>query len=130
MLKSKNQKMILYLLSSDKFVSLSGMAKRFGVSERALRYHVGEMDDFLKGYGASLEHRSGKGIRLRLPQGCDAAGLAHQLESLTVQDMILDSDEKKSYIISRLMMLRTPITTQQLADEIYVGRNTIAALLN
>lgn len=130
MLKSKNQKMILYLLDSDRFVPLSGMAKRFGVSERALRYHVHEMDDFLKAYGATLEHRAGKGIRLRLPENCDAAKLAHRIESLTVQDLILDSDEKKSYIISRLMMLRRPITTQKLADEIYVGRNTIAALLD
>ena len=130
MLKSKNQRMILYLLDSDRFVPLSGMAKRFGVSERALRYHVHEMDDFLKTCGAALEHRPGKGIRIHLPQGCDAASLAHRIQSLTVRDLILDGDEKKSYIISRLMMLRSPITIQRLADEIYVGRNTIAALLN
>lgn len=130
MLKSKNQKIILYLLSSDEPVPLSRLVERFGVSERTLRYNMDEIDDFLKRYGLRLERKTGKGLRIAIPQGYDIRTLAHTIESLTARELILDADEKRSYVISRLLMHGEPITIQQLADEIFVGRNTIVLLLD
>ena len=130
MLKSKNQKIILYLLSSNEPIALSKLAERFRVSERALRYNMEEIDDFLQQYGLHLERKTGKGLRIAIPAEYDIRALAHAIESLTARELILDTDEKRSYVISRLLMHGKPITIQQLANEIFVGRNTIVLLLD
>ena len=130
MLKSRNQKLILYLLSTDEPIALSRLVERFGVSERSLRYDLNEIDDFLKQYGLCLERKTGKGVRVVVPNGYDILTFAHSIESLPARELILDASEKRSYVISRLLMHDGRITIQDLADEIYVGRNTIVLLLD
>jgi transcriptional antiterminator/mannitol/fructose-specific phosphotransferase system IIA component (Ntr-type) len=117
-------------LSHKEPVAISKLADRFDIGERTLHYNIKEIDYFLRELGLSLERKAGKGVWINVPDGMDLNALANNIALLPVQDILLENNEKRSFIISRLLMMDEPISIKNLADEIYVGRNTIAKFLS
>lgn len=109
---------------ADRSLSIQKLADDYGVSEKTLRNDLSEILYFIRDCGMegqlTCDARS-----LTLHDSADARKMEEKIRSMSPYDYRLSLEERKFYIVITLLYCDGYCSMQQLADEMYVTRNTI-----
>lgn len=101
-------------------LDLQRLMEDYQITEKTLRGDIQEIIDFTGGTSVSANSHT-----LRLQKGTDLQMLRKRLEVMDLYDYKLSSAERKYYIVMELLQHGDYISMQNLADEMYVTRNTV-----
>lgn len=128
MINQKNVQMLDYLCGmalEKQSVRVDELAKKFGVSNRTIRYDLERIDDYLQEIGYHpLRHVKGMGVILDCSAE-DIAKVRQTLNQVHARDYALSKVERKLYLRLLLLDAEQPLKYEQLADELYVSRKTV-----
>ena len=130
MLKNRGIYILKRLLEGKTAFSLTDLADELSISSRAVRYELDEIDYFLKCNGFPClirKNKSGIGFAGNKAERCQVLKL---LEESGAYGRILSQEERMFTIFYRLLTTNEYITTQKLADELFVSRSTVMNDLN
>ncbi|WP_321388557.1 transcription antiterminator [uncultured Enterococcus sp.] len=123
-LSKREINILLMLLDLENSITTKELAETFGVSVRTIKYDLDNVRAWFQERNISLQARRNKGVWLELPDS----------ERLTLKNEILEVDRFETYpdqelrmnqLIFHLILSDKHLTSQELADELQVSRNTI-----
>ena len=128
-----NQRCIEILQSlrkSDEFVRISDLAESYSLTERAIRYSIDKIEAFLvkNGFGY-LEKEHNKGIKLRRREGLSEF-IDSFIGSHTPYKYYFSSEERFVYLVIRLLLADSPLSSEELRRRLYVSKNTVLKSLS
>lgn len=128
-LSKREIKILLLLLDLEESVTTKELAETFQVSVRTIKYDLENVRDWLKEQKVVLHTRRNKGIWLEIP---DSERLTLKNEIIEVErfETYPDQELRVNQLIFRLLLATDYLTSQELAEEIQVSRNTIVSDLD
>lgn len=128
-LSKREIKILLLLLDLEESVTTKELSETFQVSVRTIKYDLENVRDWFKEQNVLLQTRRNKGIWLELP---DSERLTLKNEIIEVErfETYPDQELRVNQLIFRLLLAPDCLTSQELADEIQVSRNTIVSDLD
>lgn len=123
-LSKREINILLMLLELENSITTKELAEAFNVSVRTIKYDLDNVRAWFQERNISLQTRRNKGVWLELPDS----------ERLTLKNEILEVDRFETYpdqelrmnqLIFHLILSNNHLTSQELADELQVSRNTI-----
>lgn len=123
-LSKREIKILLLLLDLEDSVTTKSLSETFQVSVRTIKYDLENIRAWFKDQNVVLQTRRNKGIWLDIP---DSERLTLKNEILEVErfETYPDQEFRVNQIILRLLLGNSPLTSQTIADELQVSRNTI-----
>ncbi|OJG67096.1 BglG family transcriptional antiterminator [Enterococcus moraviensis] len=120
---------MLLLLDLEESVTTKELAETFHVSVRTIKYDLENVRDWFKEQNVLLKTRRNKGIWLELP---DSERLTLKNEIIEVErfETYPDQELRVNQLIFRLLLAPKCLTSQALANELQVSRNTIISDLD
>ncbi|MHC1684026.1 MAG: transcription antiterminator [Clostridiaceae bacterium] len=117
---------LLMLANQKEYNTLEDFAETIGVSTRTIRTYIEQLNYTLTNQLAQLVYTKGKGYKLQV---CNQEHLQELINnSLYKESNVLflnDPEERMKYVMKRLINSDIPITIDDLAQEINVGRTTL-----
>lgn len=128
-LSKREIKILLLLLDLEESITTKELAETFKVSVRTIKYDLENVRDWFKEQHVSLQTRRNKGIWLEIP---DSERLTLKNEIIEVErfETYPDQELRVNQLIFRLLLASKCLTSQELADELQVSRNTIISDLD
>lgn len=128
-LSKREIKVLLLLLDLEDSVTTKDLSETFQVSVRTIKYDLENIREWFKDQNVELKTRRNKGIWLDIP---DSERMTLKNEILEVErfETYPDQELRVNQIIFRLLLVNTPLTSQTIADELQVSRNTIISDLD
>lgn len=128
-LSKREIKILLLLLDLEESITTKELAETFKVSVRTIKYDLENVRDWFKEQQVSLQTRRNKGIWLEIP---DSERLTLKNEIIEVErfETYPDQELRVNQLIFRLLLASKCLTSQELADELQVSRNTIISDLD
>lgn len=125
-LTSRQQKVLVLLLTHKKPVAVKEIALCHSVSQRTIRYDLEQIAAFLKQQGGTLVKRPGMGVAAELDSARREAllALADEVDSPT---RVLSKEERAALILRSLLLSVGPLTIDELANRLLVSRTTVTA---
>ena len=128
-----NQRCIEILQSlrvNGDYIKTTDLAKTYGLTERAIRYSIDKIEEFLvkNGFGY-LEREHNKGIRLRQREGLDQF-IDSFISSHTPYKYYFSSEERFDYLVIKLLLADSPLSSEQLRQRLYISKNTVLKSLS
>lgn len=122
-------KILLLLLDLEDSVTTKELAETFHVSVRTIKYDLENVREWLKEQNVLLKARRNKGIWLEIP---DSERLTLKNEIIEVErfETYPDQELRVNQLIFRLLLAPNCLTSQALADDLQVSRNTIISDLD
>ncbi|MGC6767390.1 BglG family transcription antiterminator [Enterococcus sp. LJL128] len=123
-LSKREINILLMLLDLEDSITTKELAEAFNVSVRTIKYDLDNVREWFQERSISLQSRRNKGIWLELPDS----------ERLTLKNEVLEVDRFETYpdqelrmnhLIFRMVLTKDYLTSQELADELQVSRNTV-----
>lgn len=117
---------LLMLANQKEYSTLEDFAETIGVSTRTIRTYIEQLNYTLTAQLAQLVYTKGKGYKLKVYKQEQLQELINN--SLYKESSVLflnDPEERMKYVMKRLINSDTPITIDDLAQEISVGRTTL-----
>lgn len=123
-LSKREIKILLLLLDLEDSVTTKELAETFEVSVRTIKYDLENVRDWFKDQNVLLKTRRNKGIWLEIP---DSERLTLKNEIIEVErfETYPDQELRANQLIFRLLLASKCLTSQELADDLQVSRNTI-----
>lgn len=123
-LSKREIKILLLLLDLEDSVTTKELAETFYVSVRTIKYDLENVREWFKEQNVLLKTRRNKGIWLELP---DSERLTLKNEIIEVErfETYPDQELRVNQLIFRLLLASKCLTSQELADDLQVSRNTI-----
>ncbi|MDD2980064.1 MAG: PTS sugar transporter subunit IIA [Hespellia sp.] len=124
-MKKRSAEILQNLLENpNKELEYQHLIKKYHISEKTLKVDIQEIADFTREAGCSalLDNDN---QRLKFTDHQSVRNLIDQFYSMDSYQYKLSPDERKVYIILALVYHNGYYSMQQLADELYVTRNTI-----
>lgn len=117
------------LMGSTKALTSQYLASKLEVSSRTVREDIKGLNDELVGNGATIHSKRGTGYDLVIT---DNARFRTFLNDLINGDETIDAipttpDSRLFYMLKRLLLTKTPIKLDDLADEMHVSKSTLQA---
>ena len=111
---------ILRIIEQSNLTTAQSIADKLGVSTKTVKNEIKELNKLLKGYGL-IDIKQGKYVLYIIDQkNFDKAS-----QALRIQDDFFNSQQNRmSYILYRLINSNTPYLTDELAEEMNIGRTT------
>lgn len=111
---------ILRIIEQSNLTTAQSIADKLGVSTKTVKNEIKKLNKLLKGYGL-IDIKQGKYVLYIIDQkNFDKAS-----QALRIQDDFFNSQQNRmSYILYRLMNSNTPYLTDELAEEMNIGRTT------
>ncbi len=127
-MRDQRQETLLKLLNTDGYVTAERLGAGLNVSEKTVRNLMKSLADDLLGHGGSIEAKSRLGYRLRI----DEPGLFQNfLESCSagsaVRQLPNTSEERIEYLLGCLLEADDYVKMDDLSDQLYVSKKTLAA---
>ncbi|EOH93989.1 BglG family transcriptional antiterminator [Enterococcus haemoperoxidus ATCC BAA-382] len=128
-LSKREIKILLLLLDLEDSVTTKELAETFHVSVRTIKYDLENVRDWFKEQNVLLKTRRNKGIWLEIP---DSERLTLKNEIIEVErfETYPDQELRVNQLIFRLLLASNYLTSQELADDLQVSRNTIISDLD
>lgn len=101
-------------------LDLQKLLSDYHITEKTLRGDIQEIIDFADASSVFADSHV-----LRLQKGADLQALNKRLEAMDLYDYKMSLAERKYYISAELLRHSDYISMQQLADDMYVTRNTV-----
>ncbi|MBO0472320.1 transcription antiterminator [Enterococcus ureasiticus] len=128
-LSKREIKILLLLLDLEDSVTTKELAETFHVSVRTIKYDLENVRDWFKEQNVLLQTRRNKGIWLEIP---DSERLTLKNEIIEVErfETYPDQELRVNQLIFRLLLASKCLTSQKLAEDLQVSRNTIISDLD
>ena len=111
---------ILKIIEQSNITTAQSIADKLGVSTKTVRNEIKELNKLLKGY-ALIDNKQGKYILYVI----DQTNFYKVIQDLRIQDDFFNSQQNRmSYIFYKLMNSKKPYLTDDLAEEMNIGRTT------
>lgn len=111
---------ILKIIEQSNITTAQSIADKLGVSTKTVRNEIKELNKLLKGY-ALIDNKQGKYILYVI----DQTNFYKVSQDLRIQDDFFNSQQNRmSYIFYKLMNSNEPYLTDDLAEEMNIGRTT------
>lgn len=117
---------IRILLETNDYVTSQQLADQLNLSVRTVKSTLKGLSTQLESYGALLEIKRGVGYRLHILEEEAFLPIANRIKDSSPQQFPHTQKERSVYIIRKLLSVDYPIKLDDLADELYVSRNTIS----
>ncbi len=116
---------ILMLLSSDSYQTSQELATKLGVSEKTVRTRIKDLNVILEDFGAKVESKRHFGFRLIIKD--EQAFLAvSRSDDFEIPET---SEERQNYLLKLLLNAKDYIKLDDIAEQIYISRNTLSVNL-
>ncbi len=128
MLTSRQKQIVCALLNKNGFTPIAELAAALGISGRTVMRELLTLEKDLRAYGASIQRKSSRGVRIICPQD--------QLERLTAAAsektklMLCSKEERKRFILSTLLQSSEPVKMQFFTLTLAVTDATVSADLD
>lgn len=124
-MRKRSTEILLKLLRNpSKELSMQKLTEGYHLSERTLRKDIQEVREFIRENGLeSILICDNQGIKLN--GTCNVRELIDQVYSMDSYQYKMSVEERKIYIIIVLLYHQGYYSMQQIADELYVTRNTV-----
>ncbi|MCX7884767.1 MAG: BglG family transcription antiterminator [Caloramator sp.] len=127
-LNKRSVEILKYLFSADDFVKIEDIAKRYKLTDRAIRYNIDRIEDFMVENGFSyFEREYNKGIRLKKD-----AGLEEFIMSLLSDNNIeatfqyvFSKEERIKYTAIKLLQSSHPLKVSYFQELFFISKNTM-----
>lgn len=125
--KSRQNKILQLLLTSDKPVPGKQMANLVGVTARTIKNDLDQMNHSLKNQGAVIVAEYGAGYKLHIHNESDFKSYLskHLKEQQETSANYTDSDIRVKELIRFLLTVDVHIKLEDLADSMYVSKSTL-----
>ncbi len=124
----RTMEIISLLLGNSDYISVKDIAKKLNVSARTIRSDIEKLDDHINECFNSdelyIERKSGSGIRLK-SKSPDFNFNELDINSLATNKIQMDNSTRRLEIMNMMINSNEELTTQFLADQYYVSKNTI-----
>ena len=112
------------LRESDDYIRTTELADSYGLTDRAIRYSIDKIEQFLVKNGFDyLEREHNKGIKLK-----PSAGLEEFIDSFvgshTPYKYFFSNEERFVYLTIRLLLAESPVNSDELRSKLYISKNT------
>lgn len=122
LLTKRQRNIVLYLTKEIRFCTVNEIASKFKVSNRTIRYDLDYIEDWLKEQNILLVRKPNKGIKI---SGIDLKKNDIIKLLSCFERKILSIEERRFFIMIYLLLAKDNTTLQQLADKLYVSKNTV-----
>lgn len=111
---------ILKIIEQSNLTTVQSIADKLGVSTKTVKNEIKELNKLLKGYGL-IDTKQNKYVLYII----DQENFDKVSQNLVIQDDFFNSQQNRmSYIFYKLMNSNTPYLTDELAEEMNIGRTT------
>lgn len=111
---------ILKIIEQSNITTAQSIADKLGVSTKTVKNEIKELNKLLKGY-ALIDNKQGKYVLYVI----DQTNFYKVSQDLRIQDDFFNSQQNRmSYIFYKLMNSKKPYLTDDLAEEMNIGRTT------
>lgn len=125
-LNDRLKAIIVILKDRDDYITSKDLAELLDISVRTMKSVLKNLKFDMRPYGADLEIKRGVGYRLHIVNEEAFLPITTQIKGESTHPFPHTRKERSSYIVRKLLSLDYPITLDDLADELYVSRNTIS----
>ncbi len=126
-MKDKREIQILDILRQDSYISSQELAKQMNLSDRTVQTLIKRINENSADYGAKVTAKKRYGYRLEILEP-EIYAKRKKLLACAAQKNVPDTPEKRmAYIIIRLLDEKGYVKLEQLCDELYVSKSTIAS---
>lgn len=124
-LNKNSLEMLKYIISASDYVEISDLCIAMKITDRAVRYRLDKIDEFLKFVGLSpLERKHSKGVKL----DCDESALKKlnsYFKTYTPSNYYFSKEERQNFIKSELLQSDVPINSAYLMSVLNVSKTTV-----
>ena len=128
-----NQRCIEILQSlreSNGFIKIADLAQAYDLTERAIRYSMDKIEEFLVKNGFDyLEREHNKGIKLRRREDLDEF-IDSFIGGHTPYQYCFSIEERFVYLVIRLLLADSPLSSEELRRRLYISKNTVLKSLS
>ncbi|WP_422448278.1 BglG family transcription antiterminator [Thermoanaerobacterium sp. DL9XJH110] len=124
-LDARFREILKILINRNGPVTTEDIAQKLKVSSRTVRHDLQKLQEFLDGFDIRIVKKPKTGVYLDGTNEKKAVLLDHILQSDCYYLEPFSPHEREKYIISRLLQSGKNLTTQQLADELFVSKVTV-----
>lgn len=117
-------KIVEILLDQQQPVTFDFIAEQMSVSNKTVRNDIKKVEEYLSAKGAELNKKPGIGICIQCSNEVRHQ-IFQEIGSRRQPIEPFSPQARKFYILKRLLMSDGQLTTQELADELYVSRVTL-----
>ena len=123
---NKRCSLLLYeIMNTEGYISILQLSKKFGVSNRTVRYDLDKIDDFLKSSNLpQLIRKPNEGISYKC-SSLEKNNVLNLLGEIDLNQYVLSQDERITMILTELLEIRNYMTLDKLAEVLLVSRSTI-----
>jgi transcriptional antiterminator/mannitol/fructose-specific phosphotransferase system IIA component (Ntr-type) len=112
-------------MNTEGYRSILQLSKKFGVSNRTVRYDLDKIDDFLKSSNLpQLIRKPNEGISYKC-SSLEKNNVLNLLGEIDLNQYVLSQDERITMILTELLEIRNYMTLDKLAEVLLVSRSTI-----
>jgi len=125
---SERMKAILLYLKDKGEISSKELSSQVHVSTRTIKSDMVQIAKIVKNYGAELKAKRGYGYSLKIYDielFAPLNDLLNQAENANMMEVPKTMQERIAYLIRKLLMVDYPLKLDELADEVFVSRQTI-----
>ena len=126
LLNERLKGIIRILKDTQDYITSKQLADQMDISVRTIKSTLKGLKMELTAYGAELEIKRGVGYRLHILNEEAFLPIKNRIQSESPRQFPHTQKERSIYIIRKLLSLDYPIKLDDLADELYVSRNTIS----
>jgi transcriptional antiterminator len=107
MLTTRQFEILAFVLQTDDFVTMSGIAERFQLSARTVQREMDVIDGYLGSDNAFIEKKTGYGVRFR-GKDADRRRILDCINSLSGLRPVYSQQERVAAILLALLMVGEP----------------------
>lgn len=127
-LKNRNLKLLRLLMQSDEPITIRDISSYLNVSKRTVQYDLNQLDEWLIENGiGKLTRKPNCGIYLEKKY---RGKIVEKLSAINFYIYQLAPEERKKLIIAELMRAKGYVKLKNLAEKMFVSRNTIVSDLS
>lgn len=117
-LTSRERKILMLLLMSEKNRTVKQIADELTVSSRTIHRELKKLENILKAYRLELVKKTGSGVAIN-GAGSDKQMLKQKVEQM--DGVELSKEERQSILLNTLIQVREPVKLFTLASELHVS---------
>ncbi|CCJ33187.1 BglG family transcription antiterminator [Caloramator australicus] len=115
-------KLLIRQLLENEIVTIKELKSLLNVSERTISSDLDSVEELVKIFGATLKRKPNVGIWIEANK--ESREKLYNISKGSYYYTPISSEERKNYIILKLLESDTYITIQDISDELYVSRST------
>ncbi|MCF0246184.1 MAG: BglG family transcription antiterminator [Ileibacterium sp.] len=129
-MKSKEKELLLALYNSTgKFQTGAALSRQLDISERTVRTYIRTIEHLIKSKGALIQAKQGSGYRIEVYNPAQFESYISNLRSKRISSAAssLDSvQDRQNYILTKLLLNEEHLILDDLCEELFVSRSTLA----